>query len=367
MNRYETMNQPRKAVRLLLIGSCVLAVCGVAHSQEEPAVDAQVSFTGRVLALANNQYDQYELASIGALSSTDGLEADLVVVEAGEANGRGTITWKPRPDCKAQATCWAFQLSAPTNKSSKQADFTNLDGLAKDLNVGFTFRRTLATKRAAASFYNALLEDAQIGSLDDTCERAVLSISALDALSNVDLVSACPGVDDFAKKGSTTWFVDGAVSVNDYDFFNELDAKEDTREYGFRLKAGLARLVDGSRLSVSLTFERSYKPSSMSAQLCEGVGVTGALETCTMHPLGSPAEIDSQLLQVEYRVRPVGVPVVLSPLASYDFEQDVSAFELPLYFLKDNEDKFRGGFKLGWRSDAREVVASVFVSKALEF
>ena len=55
----------------------------------------------------------------------------------------------------------------------------------------------------------------------------------------------------------------------------------------------------------------------------------------------------------------------LAPSAQYDFETDVWGFEAPLFLVRNGNKDFTGGVKFAWRSDQDDLVAAIFISRAL--
>ncbi len=356
---------PTYRIRSLLL-SLALLVCfspAGAQSAEQGEFDLKQELEIQIKKAQEAEYRGYRELSRGSNSATDGVDNDLVTVEAGQANGKGTITWKPKEDCSVDRPCWSLKFSAPTDKDSQVTDFTDLDSLAKDTSFGFSWRKTMIKGSELDEFFeelDLLCADLSLAECDD----ATIA-TALETATDPTILERGQFIQSTARGASSVWFIDGTLSVNDYDFFGADEVKADTRKYGARIKLGYARVVGPARLSVAASLERSYEASKTMAQRCEPVGTTGALESCTTLPLGQPTRQDSPKLQVEYR-RQTG-SLVFSPLASYDFDQDISALELPFYFLRDSKGTFTGGFKVGWRSDKDEVAGSVFISKPLPF
>lgn len=99
------------------------------------------------------------------------------------------------------------------------------------------------------------------------------------------------------------------------------------------------------------------------ATLCSPI--TGSvLQNCTSLPLGKAQVVNSLVSSLELRY--FFPAVALAPSVQYDHQSDIWGLELPVFLVRDEKNAFTGGFKLGWRSDQHNVIAGVFVTKALQ-
>jgi hypothetical protein len=331
--------------------------------------------------LRNINAAKFRRLSIGADSSTDGQYNNPFVLEAGEDGSQGKITWYAETDCtkdkdeKCTAEDFGFSasLSAPLNKTTERSDFTNLDGLAKDisLSVQFNFplqRRTTDQEIMAATKRISTGEQLNPQFVaEDATNRGVATLDLAQIRADED-------IRQYLDSPLVTWFGGATISTNDYDYFDLEQEKQNDREYGAEAKFGRAWITDNARMSVSVSYERSFQDSKTKAQLCTAIENTQSLETCQTLPLGSPERINSTIARMEYRrVLPeaitkwVGVDLAISPLISHDFRQDVTGIELPFYWLRNKDGDFTGGLRMGWRSDTDNVSVSLFVAKALSF
>jgi hypothetical protein len=323
--------------------------------------------------VGNARYDAYQQSSEGSPSETEGVQDPTITLEAGQANGKGTISWRPNEDCNVTQACWALKLTAPTDSSSEITDFVTLDGLAKDLVGGFDLRRPLLGRGGPEAFFATLDELCDALGFDSGCGDDTIAKKVRDT-SNADLIEDLKdrGIDGeqllaarrLLRRSTSAFFARGRVSFNQYEFFTLDSVKNKSDEFGSSFELGFSRVAGASgRLTFSITAQRAYEEQETKARACDEVGGSEGLESCTELPLGAPAEIDSLIAQMEY-TRHV-CDLALRPLVSYDFDQDVLALDLPIYLLRDDKGAFTGGFRVGWRSDTDEPVASIFVSKPL--
>ncbi len=347
----------------LSIFALLAGLAPVTHAQEASATKPPASVT-EFLNLT------YSIASQGSPSLTEGSETDAVVLEVGEANGKGLITWKPTSDCQLGGWCWSIKASAPTDKNSGVTDFVSLDGLAKDLVLeGEWTRRNVSH-----------LETLDL-SMDDVCKELAVEDPCGDAeiaeklhkaalgelnLSGQQLAEArdfLQGLYTHLRKHFSTWSISAKISQNQYKFFELDGSKDEDEEFGVGLKIGYGRLLARhTRLSFAVEGQRSYKAGT-TVENCNPVEGSVTLETCEARPLGAPVEQDKLIGRVELRhqFKKWGV----SPLLSYEFEENIWGIDVPFYLAFGSDKKTAGGIRLGWRSDTEDAVASVFVSRRL--
>lgn len=110
------------------------------------------------------------------------------------------------------------------------------------------------------------------------------------------------------------------------------------------------------------TGKRDFKDRD-SATLCSPI--TGSvLESCSSLPLGEANQVESVVAAAEYRH--FFQTLALAPSAQYDLEESVWGLQLPIFLTRDQKGAFTGGVKFGWRSDERDLITTVFVSRGLE-
>lgn len=341
--------------------TCVAALVGsnLLLAQADPQATATRQ---NGLSAAVTRYLAQDWAA--AQSETFTAHQDPIIVEAGQTNGKATITLKPQSDCMLDAACWNVQLSAPIDKASGIGDFTNLDKLAKDFKVTFERRWRPGLDEDAFDEFAADVDRlctalGLTGSCDDVDVEAKLKEK------NDAEIASLEGIKSFTAKARRAVTVAGSMSYNTYKFFEVDGTKADTDEYGFGLRVAYSAPLanTGFRWAASVAGERAYSDGATRATLCKGIAGS-LLETCETRPLGEPLESESIIFRAELRrmIR----KFVISPMVAYDSDTKIWGAELPFYFLRGSKGELTGGFRIGWRSD-QDVTASVFVSKPLNF
>jgi hypothetical protein len=355
--------------RIALVTFCLLSACaGSLASGQEVSGSTDGTETNESTVVHVNVHDNvhdYIDSVEGASTGLGDAEEVPLVVEAGQANGKGEITFRGAK-CADSPDCWALKLSAPVDKSTDIADFTDLDGLAKDLVIGASRRWLFALDEekvtALVDSFTDLCEDfAEILEGEECTEWLV----DREARSNEALARSWRSIKRKANRLSQAFTLQGKLSYNEYDYFTLNAVEEDTEEYGLSLKGVYSIGVGAGRVSLAVAAQRAYAESKAKARSCAEVEGSETLETCKELPLGPPTRVDSLILQAQYRTQ-LG-PIAVTPLATHDFELDVWGLELPVYLLRDEDKAFTGGIRFGWRSDDDELVGSIFVSKRLSF
>jgi hypothetical protein len=297
-----------------------------------------------------------------------GADGNPLSIEAGQADGKGEIAIK-LPTCKSgdeglPILKHVLKITAPTDKNSEITDFTNVDGLAKDLTVGYSFRTLLTTESSIEElmddFDGFVLEHEELTGVNDLGE-----INELVQKMDVEEQERWRDIYAAAGRSSISWFVDGSLSHNQYEFFDQDQAEQDANKMGISLKTGLSFPLRPGRLSFAVGFQRAFKDNDTKAQVCTEVEDAPGFESCKELPIGEPDELEGAIGHLEFRF-PVGDYTILSPLVSYNDAQDAWGVQLPIYIFR-KKGTFSGGFRMGWRSDEDKLVASVFVSKPLDF
>jgi hypothetical protein len=152
--------------------------------------------------------------------------------------------------------------------------------------------------------------------------------------------------------------------------------KGESTEYAnaVSLYAGLLQLrtsKEGRARSDVLVFAGYRREETYTAgeatELCTPLGETGA-ERCDDVVLGGPSRKERDLAFIELRRFFFGeVPIGVSPRLTYDFEEDITGVELPIYFLTDAAGGLIGGVRAAWTSESDEVSLAAFVGKKLDF
>ncbi|MDQ6886876.1 MAG: hypothetical protein M3068_06230 [Gemmatimonadota bacterium] len=121
-------------------------------------------------------------------------------------------------------------------------------------------------------------------------------------------------------------------------------------------------LPAGGFVSAALRREASSDAQER-AQLCAPVASTAVLR-CRSVSVGAPSESRRTIADLSVQ-RFIGSGLGLRVEAHCDLRRRVFGYELPLYFIRNGDGALTGGVSLGWRTDRRELLASVFVGEVL--
>jgi hypothetical protein len=98
-------------------------------------------------------------------------------------------------------------------------------------------------------------------------------------------------------------------------------------------------------------------------QVCSPLGDTPSLQ-CGNRVLRAPSRTASEIVGGEVR-KFLNRRFAISGRLHYDFKEEVTSLEVPLYFLRNSDGGLTGGVSIGWRSDTDALVASAFVGQVL--
>lgn len=116
-------------------------------------------------------------------------------------------------------------------------------------------------------------------------------------------------------------------------------------------------------LFASYSYRHAHRAGSAPTEVCRPIAGTDSLR-CDQAVLGKPSPTTMQVATVEVR-KFFAKRAAFNPSVQYDFENDITAIDVPIYFIKNAGGTPTGGVRLSWRSDTKQVLASVFVGGAL--
>lgn len=284
----------------------------------------------------------------------------------GEKDGRGVATYSHNQQTSdGRTNDWSLSVSVPFNKSEGQAVFASPNGLSGDVVATGAFSR-----------FGWDLEIQDYGAaLCRVCQEQGVSLLECDP-DNLRIVLQNRGrtekeideaIGDLGERlfgTATAWFwgLDGSVGRKERSFFEPTGAKskEDRLGHSLSLTGGL--LLGSGHIYLKATEKRDFK-DKQSATLCTPVSGS-VLESCSSLPLGEADEVETTIASAEYRH--FFPRLAISPSAQFDFEESIWGFQLPVFLTRDGNGKFTGGVRFAWRSDERDLITTVFVSRGLE-
>jgi hypothetical protein len=294
------------------------------------------------------------------------LVTTAVSLITGEKDGRGVLSYSRNDQTSdGRINDWSLKVSAPFNKAEGQASLASLSGLSGDIVASAAFSHFVWDIEPAA-YGDAICQECMR-------QRVPLLKCDLEDLKKtlkergqpekeVEEVIESLGSKLFGAATSLFWGGEGSVGRKERSFFEPAGtrSKEDRSGYSLALTGGA--MFESWSLYGRVTGKRDYKDRS-SATFCSPI--TGSvLESCSSLPLGEAAKVESTVAALEAR-RFFGT-LAVAPSAQYDFDSSIWGLEVPVFLTRDQKGAFTGGVKLGWRSDERDPIATVFITKGLE-
>lgn len=112
----------------------------------------------------------------------------------------------------------------------------------------------------------------------------------------------------------------------------------------------------------SYTYQQSFEAAGGTTDICRPIPNTNAT-SCQAAVIGPPNEAERSVADVQVR-KFFSENVAMTPSLQYDFKKQVTAIEVPVYFIGKGTNAM-GGVRFGWRSDSRDLTAVVFVGAAI--
>ena len=171
-------------------------------------------------------------------------------------------------------------------------------------------------------------------------------------------------VRDIAKPDTNSWYarVAAAAPLFEYRATPGLVAAKD-RKPMYNAAAGYVFKNLEYALRLGAKYERGFK-SADEQTICTPatIGVPGAL-SCDSYVIGAPIALTKTMGEVEFR-RLYSTTLSISVGVVYDFRNDVTGIDLPLWFIPDIKSGLGGGIRLGFRSDDKKrPTLSLFIGQ----
>jgi hypothetical protein len=156
--------------------------------------------------------------------------------------------------------------------------------------------------------------------------------------------------------------MDGSVNRTKFDYLDALLAAQSISYVGgsVTVRGGILKPSIASAF-VSYTHVHDHNAKGDPESICQPIPDTSAT-SCTSAVRGGPDLMTRDIIAVEVR-RFFSSTTAISPSFKYDWQKNVRALELPVYFIGGSGTA--GGVKFNWRSDVPGITAVVFVSAAL--
>jgi hypothetical protein len=277
-----------------------------------------------------------------------------LILDATDDQKVGTVAlgWK-----SGQQDHFLLTLSGPLDESTNRAAPLSLIGLASGAAVKFSGNRL--NWRGPN-----LREQAEIQQLCEALAKRKISPCQTDneeiPLIERDALRRLTHLDD------TPWLVGGEVGIEraGYEFLESgtLAARsENHQNWSIGARLGHYSPVYGFLIG-SYSYHRGHIAAGLPADVCVPIDGTAALR-CESSVIGEPGPTKLSVAGVEVR-KFFASPVAIAPSVRHDFVNDVTAVDVPMYFLRSGAS-LTGGVRVGWRSDTDEATAVVFVGTAI--
>jgi len=281
-------------------------------------------------------------------------------LSAGDEDGRAFLRFAPKKVEVGQVQP-ALKISVPFSEDEGEGIFASRTGVAGDIVFSASLAR-YAWDLEVASYGEVLCgrcEEAKVATMNDCYpeNEAVFSAAEREAGAVEDLV--------YGRVVTTMWGVEGSIGRKEREYFTAeaQEADEDREAMAFSVMGGLH--LQRSSVFAKLTGKRDYEEGE-TVQRCTAVENALGLESCKQLPFGRAEEKESLVVAVELVRQFTGFAVALG--ADYDFEESEWTLRLPIFLVRNADDDWVAGIKLGWSSDDKdEFGAAIFVSKPLEF
>lgn len=294
------------------------------------------------------------------------LVTSAATLVTGEKDGRGVATYSHNQQTSdGRTNDWSLSVSVPFSKSEGQAVFASPNGLSGDVVATGAFSR-FGWDLEIQDYGDALCQvckEQGVRLLD--CDPDNLRIVLQNrGRTEQEINEAIGDLGELLFGTATAWFwgFEASAGRKERSFFEPAGtkSKEDRIGHSFSLTGGW--LLGSGHLYLKATEKRDFKDKA-SATLC--TPITGSvLESCSSLPLGEADKVDSTIGSAEYRW--FFPRLAISPSAQFDFEESIWGFQLPVFLTRDGSGKFTGGVRFAWRSDERDLITTVFVSRGLE-
>lgn len=261
-----------------------------------------------------------------------------------------------------------LQVESPrTSEESGETTLASLDGLSDSSTAELGFTWMFGNHVA----YAKEMMEKMSGDMDENRFKAYadpsISPSPMKELGP-DLYQRAMEASREALKDQRPLFLSARVRAgrNDFSFVNPSTLKPLNETHTDRkLTAELGTYLQG-RFYTSLSYSRSTAFSDgQTKDLCVPFGNTGTLE-CRKLTVEPPERKDAEALKFELRW--LFDNVGFATRVHRDLEDDVTAIELPLYFLQKlgtSEMELNGGIAVKWRSDTKDYAVTAFIGPAL--
>jgi hypothetical protein len=151
-------------------------------------------------------------------------------------------------------------------------------------------------------------------------------------------------------RGATDWGLDLSLGINEFLWTDPVTfGPQKSQEVDWSVTANVAHYFPGFVFSASASYQSAYEAAA-EQQLCPPNAA------CVTARAAAPTRNEHFVLSAGFRYRFVGgdgqlARLAIAPQVNYDFEDDVWAVDVPIYFIPGPNGGLNGGVRLGYRSD----------------
>lgn len=281
-------------------------------------------------------------------------------------------------DKTAQFTAWNLTASSPIDPDNDAVNIATLDGLANSTKLAFNLDK----------FFLTGTKNPFDGNNEEDAVKARMICSLIDQ-NGCDINDVQEGLKEKVARGELN--LSEAEQRKIVDTFESLFFEPDSINYGFSFKgtvgyenfefvdAESGETVDQSEIPWSIGAFFSFNPptkypllftlgleyqeafASSSSQIVCPTSNGGNTVVCNTGIFAEPIQSENLLFSFETRSNLGGLAFSLR--GTYDFENENTGIDLPIYLISDEEGNLNGGLRLGWTNvdDDNDLILGVFI------
>lgn len=280
---------------------------------------------------------------------------------------------KGKPDVGLYDT---FNLTAkvPIDKDATSGGFGSLDGLVNSVS---TELRYMHVRASGLKMSQDLVQNPSALAREICAEAIANAASPAGSGSSTQAEPSCTAEfisnhvskeryrqfrDEFWDRSGSTLVLGGIAKLGqekfDYVDPGSLAQLSDTKtQWG--LGGFVAWQPPGASFLLAVTgqYQEAYEAADEQVLCPPG----GPSSSCVNGAIGPPHLTHKKLVSIELR-QDFG-PFAIAPMVTYDFGDDVTGVDVPVYLFNRDKGALTGGVRVGWRSDTDAVTVGVFLSQ----
>lgn len=159
----------------------------------------------------------------------------------------------------------------------------------------------------------------------------------------------------------------GAVGYEEFDYLDSTSYEQkDSNETPWSIGAhfGFAPPIQDTPVFITIgyNYQESYRDQNTSI-ICPDSG-GNASATCISGSFGEPNKTEKQLSYIELRGLVSGIGISIK--YTYDFENETSGLDMPIYLYRNKSNDLNAGIRFGWNDDSDDFQAGVFAGTSFK-